>query len=385
VHVVSSQNLHNDSSTRLPRQETVNGVAIYRVNTTAFGRGRLLGRAVDYLTFHLATMWHLLRHVRHGDICVICTDPPLLSLSALIPVALRGGLLVNWLLDLFPEVAIEFGFGRRRSVPALISLWLRDISLRRATVNVAPMQRMTDYLEARGIPRELLMTIHHWSDGDAIRPVGRDANPLRREWGIGNRFVVGYSGNFGRAHEFKTFLDAAQQLGHRQDIVFVFAGGGYHAGAIKAEVAARGLTNFLMKPLQPRECLSEALGVADLHLISLLPAMEPFVVPSKLYGILAAGRPTVFVGDTSGEIATVLDAEACGYSVKPGDAEGLVNVILELSEKPDLCARMGRDARSAFERYYCEPRGTAAWARALTQIAPSATTSLPGTTSDARS
>jgi glycosyltransferase involved in cell wall biosynthesis len=368
VHVVASQNLHNDSSGRLAQRETVNGVQIHRVNTTAFGRGRIVGRAVDYATFHLVTMWHLLRHVGRRDVCVVCTDPPLLSLTALLPVALRGGILVNWLLDLFPEVAIEFGLGRRRSALTLMMLWLRDLSLRRSAANVAPMQRMTDYLKDRNVPEDLLVTIPHWSDGDVVRPVEPDANRLRREWGIGDRFVVGYSGNFGRAHEFATFLGAAEQLRHRKDIVFVFAGGGYHAEAIRKEIAARNLDNILMKPLQPEERLAEALGVADLHLISLLPPMEPFVVPSKLYGIMAAGRPAIFVGDVSGEIAIVLNAADCGCSVQPGDVAGLIKAILELAADTMLRARMGRNARIAFDKYYCEPRGVASWARALTHI-----------------
>lgn len=383
VHAVASRNLHDDPSVRLAARETVTGVDIHRLGTTSFGRGRILGRAIDYATFHLATMWHLLRRASRNDICIICTDPPLLSVSAMLPVWLKGGVLVNWLLDLFPEVAMEFGIGRRRSASTLIALWLRDLSLRRAAANVAPMQRMTDYLESRAIPVDSSMTIHHWSDGNAIRPVARETNTLRQEWGVGDRFVVGYSGNFGRAHEFTTFLDAAQQLRDREDIVFVFAGGGYHSDAIKQGIATRGLRNFLMKPLQPRERLSEALGAADLHLISLLPPMEPFVVPSKLYGILAAGRPTVFVGDISGEIATVLAEAGCGRSVLPGNSAGLANAILELAGDSELRMCMGRNARDAFDRNYSEARGTTSWGRALTHIAISNTAPAPGAAPDA--
>ncbi len=383
VHAVASQNLHDDPSVRLAARETVAGVEIHRLGTTSFGRGRILGRAIDYATFHLATMWHLLRLTSRHDVCIICTDPPLLSVTAMLPIWLKGAVLVNWLLDLFPEVAMEFGIGRRRSASTLIALGLRDLSLRRAAANVAPMRRMTDYLESRAIPADTLMTIHHWSDGNAIRPIEAAANTLRQEWGVGDRLVVGYSGNFGRAHEFTTFLDAAEQLRDRQDIVFVFAGGGYHTDAIKQGVAARGLGNFLMKPLQPRERLAEALGAADLHLISLLPPMEPFVVPSKLYGILAAGRPTVFVGDTSGEIATVIEDAACGRSVLPGNATGLANTILELADDPELRMRMGRNARAAFDRNYSESRGTTSWGRALTHIAMSNTAPVPGAAPDA--
>lgn len=368
VHVVASRSLHNDSSTRLAARADLEGVVVHRVWTTRFGRDWLPGRAIDYATFHLATAWQLLRLVRRNDICVACTDPPMISVTALLPVLVRGGILVNWLLDLFPEVATELGIGRRDGLAMRISSWLRDLSLRRARMNVAPIRRMTEYLEARGIPAERLLTINHWSDGDAIQPIERDRNPLRREWGIGDRFVVGYSGNFGRAHDFDTFLAAAESLRDRDDIVFVFVGGGHQKGAIEAAVAERGLGNVVMKPLQPRERLAEALGVADLHLISLLPAMEPFIVPSKLYGILAAGRPAAFVGDLSGEIATVLRTGDCGHSVPPGDSEGLARVIRDLAASPELRIRLGRNARRQFEAGFSEPIGTAAWRRALARV-----------------
>lgn len=368
VHVLASRNLHNDPSVRLAGRDTVEGVEVHRLRTTAFGRGWLPGRAVDYATFHLATMWHLLRLACRNDLCIVCTDPPLLSVTALLPIWLRGSVLVNWLLDLFPEVAVELGIGSRHKASTSIALWLRDLSLHRAPVSVAPIQRMTEYLEHRGIPANALVTINHWSDGDAVLPVDPNRNALRKEWGLGDRFVVGYSGNFGRAHDFSTFLDAAERLLDHGDIVFTFVGGGHQRGAIEAAVAERELSNVLLKPLQPRERLAEALGVAHLHLISLLPTMEPFVVPSKLYGILAAGRPAAFVGDLSGEIATVLRTGDCGRSVQPGDSKGLAQVILDLARDPELRMRLGRNARALFEARYTESRGTGAWQRVLDEI-----------------
>ncbi len=368
VCVLASRNLHNDPSVRLPARDNFAGVEVHRLKTTAFGRGWLPGRAIDYATFHLALAWRLLRLAHRDDLCIACTDPPLLSVTALLPIWLKGAVLVNWLLDLFPEVAMELGIGRRRRVSVKLALWLRDLSLRRALVNVAPIQRMTDYLRGRGIPEATLATINQWSDGDAIRPVDRERNPLRREWGLGDRFVVGYSGNFGRAHDFSTFLDAAARLRDRSDIAFLFIGGGYQQRMIEAAISGRGLSNIQLKPLQPRERLAEVLGAIDLHLVSLLPAMEPFVIPSKLYGILAAGRPTAYVGDLSGEIATALRTGNCGYSVRPGDSAGLADVITGLASDPERQMRLGQNARALFDAHYTEARGTADWQRVLEEI-----------------
>jgi colanic acid biosynthesis glycosyl transferase WcaI len=372
VCVLTSRNLHNDPCVRLPACETVDGVKVHRVKTTAFGRAWLPGRTIDYATFHIATMWHLLRLARRGDLCIVCTDPPLISVTATLPVRLRRSVLVNWLHDLFPEIALELGIGGRRGATAKAALWLRDYSVRRAAINIAPIRRMTAYLRTRGIPPDALVTIAHWSDGDAIRPIDPSRNALREEWGLTDRFVVGYSGNFGRAHDFSTFLDAAQRLQDCGHIVFTFIGGGHQKGAVEAAVAERRLSNIVLKPLQPRERLAEALSVADLHLISLLPSLERFIVPSKLYGILAAGRPAAFIGDPSGEIATVLRDGNCGRSVPLGDSQGLVQMVLELAGDPALRDRLGRNARATFEAHYTEARGTAGWQLVLGAIARSA-------------
>lgn len=367
VQVLASRNLHNDDTVRLPPRETVKDVQVRRLWTTTFGREWLPGRAVDYGTFHLSAIWHLLREAGRDDICIVCTDPPMLSVSALLPVTLKGTVLVNWLLDLFPEVAMELGIGKPNVSLMRTALWLRDRSLHRARCNVAPIQRMSEYLKGRGVAPARLTTIHHWADGHAIRPVEPRDNGLRKEWGLGDRFVVGYSGNFGRAHDFSTFLGAAARLRDNENIVFVFVGGGHQKGAIEAAVAELGLKNVLLKPLQPRDRLAETLGVADLHLVSLLPVMEPFIIPSKLYGILAAGRATAFVGDLSGEIATILEAGVCGRSVPPGDSEGLAQIILELAENRGLAARLGKNARRLFDQRFVEAAGTAAWQRLLVE------------------
>src|SRR5690606_9693626 len=105
VHVVASRSLHNDPAVRLPAKGDVQGVTVHRLGTTSFGRGSLRGRMTDYATFHLAVIWRLLRLLRPGDVCVVCTDPPMLSVTALFPGVCRRAVLVNWLMDLFPDVA----------------------------------------------------------------------------------------------------------------------------------------------------------------------------------------------------------------------------------------------------------------------------------------
>src|ERR1043166_3269501 len=138
VVAITSRQRYDDASARLARRERVNGVDVVRVATTRFGRGFLPGRALDYATFYLSAFFAILRRARRGDTVVAMTDPPLLSVVAALACALRGARLVNWVQDLFPEVATALGM----RVPGVMRL--RDWSLRRAAMNVALGERMAE-------------------------------------------------------------------------------------------------------------------------------------------------------------------------------------------------------------------------------------------------
>jgi len=368
VHVIAGRVRHDDTSSILPKRERIAGVMVHRIWTTRFGRAGLIGRALDYLTFHLALVWELFRLCRRGDTCIACTDPPLLSVSILLPTLLMGAKRVNWVMDLFPEVAIDLGLLRRDSIKSRVALWIRDVSFGWADMNIALTGKMAEYLATRGIPSRRQRIIHHWSDGEALKPMPPHESRLRQEWGLLGKTVIGYSGNMGRAHEFATVLDAARRLSHRSDIVFLLVGGGYHKQWIEDEVARLGLRNVLMKPLQPRENLADSLAASDVHLVSLLPDMEPYIIPSKFYGIAAAGRPTLFIGDRDGEIARLVARADCGAAVPIGNGEALERAILKLAASESLRKAMGARARALFEAEFSEARGLADWARALNDM-----------------
>jgi colanic acid biosynthesis glycosyl transferase WcaI len=353
VSVVTSRLCYDDASVVLPGRDRHAGVSIRRIWTSRFGRAGLLGRAVDYLSFYVTAFCTVLRSARRNDIVVAKTDPPLLSVVVAVAARLRGARLVNWLQDLYPEVAAELGVGVMRGPAGALLRRLRNASLRAARVNVAIGERMAERLIAEGVPAQRVVVMPNWSDEEAIRPVARAGLALREEWDLGGRFVLGYSGNLGRAHEAETVLGAARLLGDRDDIVFLMIGGGRESTRLAERVAAEGLAaRFQFRPYQPRARLSESLGVADVHWLSLRPELEGLIVPSKFYGIAAAGRPVIAVTDGDGEIARLVARDACGVVVTPGDAAGLATAILTLADDPERVAAMGLSARAMVERDY---------------------------------
>ena len=363
VHVIASRQVYDDPNATLPSQDFVQGVRVTRVWATRFGRQNMLGRTLDYLTFYLSAALSLFVLLKPGDIVVAKTDPPLISVVAAIAVKSRGAKLINWIQDLFPEVAGVLGVGGIRGRESLLRS-VRNWSLQTAYKNVVIGDGMANKLAEDGIQPGAIQVIHNWADGCAIQPVDRDKNDLRREWHNQDRFVVGYSGNIGRAHEFDTILDAAEKLKGDANIIFLFIGGGAQRDRIEEEARRRGLESIMFKPYQPREQLTLSLTVPDVHLISLQPALEGLIVPSKFYGIAAAGRPTIFVGDRDGEIPRILRETGSGYTVSIGDSLGLANRILEMSRDVETM-NMGIRARKAFDQRFDQRHAFAAWEELL--------------------
>ena len=193
IVVITSRQTYNDPNASLPVVESVAEVSVTRVPSTRFGRGSLVGRLIDYATFHLFASIRLANLARLNDVVVAKTDPPLISIPAWLICRWRRAKLINWLQDLFPEVlAVELGLiGRPFWLRALEHL--RNKSLSAAHKNVVLGQCMADRLNAAGVEPSHISIIENWSDGERVRPIERGKNVLRQQWNLREKFIVGYS------------------------------------------------------------------------------------------------------------------------------------------------------------------------------------------------
>lgn len=370
VKILTSRLRYDDPAARLPSRETVSDVDVIRIWTSSFGRSNLVGRAIDYLSFYLSLTVSFIQNVERDDIVVAKTDPPMLSVVAAPLCTLKRAIHVNWMQDVFPEI-ISAGtqprWGIKRLALSCIT-YVRNWSCRAANANVVIGERMAERVASWSNGSIKTITIPNWAVGSDLQPVARDANPLSETWGIQkSTFIIGYSGNLGRAHEIETFLSAIsiteqRCLGTGKNAPnWFFIGGGALYDVMRTEVASRDLTSVTFKPYQPRSELSNSLSVPDVHLISLRPELEGLIVPSKFYGIAAAGRPSIFIGDPNGEISRILCAHDAGLVVEKNDGEGLAAAIRYLIENPDHCGLMGSNARRLFEHQFDLPFAIARW------------------------
>jgi glycosyltransferase involved in cell wall biosynthesis len=336
VIVITSRQRYDDPSARLAPEQVHARVRIRRVGTTHFGRQNLAGRALDYLSFYLRASFALWCDARRGNVIIAMTDPPLLGVPALVVARLRSAHCVNWLQDVFPELAERLGLLHPRALAPVLRV-LRNWSLRHANATVVIGERMAALVAP--FCRSPPVVIPNWAleevpdaettstPSDAVT-----ANPLRAAWGLGAAFIVGYSGNMGRAHRLDELIDAASAVRTQPGLRFVLIGDGAQRAALEARVQDLGLKNVMFQPYQPREHLRESLRLPDIHIVSLDERLEGLIVPSKFVGVLAMGRPVLWIGAADGEIGSLVRTSGCGLCVPSSDAAALTQVLRELSD-----------------------------------------------------
>jgi glycosyltransferase involved in cell wall biosynthesis len=330
-----------------PRLLVRNGVRIVRVPSTSFERSKLLARAANYVTY-LANALRTALRGRRPDVVLCMTDPPIVADIALVAARRFRVPLVVISQDVFPEIAIQL---KRLENPALMALlrFLVSLYLRRADRVVAIGDRMRERLEAKGAPHGRVRVIPNWVDTQRLQPLGKD-NDWARGWKFDERFVVMHSGNVGHAQDLDSLVRAATFLRDLDDLVIAIIGmGARHAELVAlAERLEVDAMQFLY--YQPRTILRQSLSAADVHVVGLAPGLAGYVVPSRLYGVLAVGRPVIAAADRDSETAQVVEHVGCGIVVPPGRPELLARAIRDTHDGRYDLEAMGARGRAWVER-----------------------------------
>ena len=324
-------------------------VAMHRVRSLPFGRGRL-GRVLSYASFYLSAAWKGLTLPR-PDLVLTLTTPPLLALLGTGLQSLRGSRHFIWEMDMYPDVAVDLGYIRSGGLIDRVTGWLADFARRRADGIIALGECMKDRLIARGVPAAKIAVAENWADGASIQPRPRLGDP--------SDLVVLYSGNLGLAHDLDTVTGALLPLRATPAVRFLFAGSGGRRQELEQFVAAEGIDSVEMRPYVQRASLGESLSEGDIGLVTQREAACGSVVPSKVYGLLAAGRPILFVGPAAATPARIIRRFGCGWHVPVGDSAGLAALLMYLNDHREEVAAAGRRARQAFLQHFDLPLGVA--------------------------
>jgi colanic acid biosynthesis glycosyl transferase WcaI len=280
------------------------------------------------------------------DVVVALTDPPIIGLAGLLAARRFGVPFVMSFQDIFPEVARVLEDFQSETVNWLLHR-VTCFLVRHAAVNVAIGETMRRRLiDGKGADAERTIVIANWTDCTVVTPSEKH-NALSLENGLSEYFVVMHSGNMGFSQGLEHLVRTAALLQEYEDIRIVFVGDGARKHSLVREAEARELCNVVFLPFAPKERLRESFATADVFVISLKKGLAGYIVPSKLYGILAAGRPYVAAVESDCEVALVSKQYGCGVVVDPENPEALAAGILDLYRDRDLAQRMGEKARRA--------------------------------------
>jgi colanic acid biosynthesis glycosyl transferase WcaI len=352
------------ASRGLVSRERHGEVKVARVWSTSFDRSAMAGRLTNYGTYVGSSLIGAVTLSR-PDVVVGLTDPPPIGLVAALVARLRGVPFVLVTKDVFPEVAVRVGVLDSPVVVGALRAGARML-FRTAARIVVIGQDMRRRLLAAAVPDGKMEVIHDWADGRLIRPLAR-APRLRSEYGWNGKFVVMHSGNVGLSQALDTLLGAADRLRDEPDVMFAIVGDGAAKAGLQREAARRRLPNVVFLPYQPKASLSESLGAADLHFVGLRRGLAGFITPSKVYGIMAAGRPFLASMESWAEPAVIAREHDCGVQTPPEDAAALAGAVRQARQAP--LEDMGRRAREAFERRFERRICTDAYRRLLERTA----------------
>ena len=326
-------------------REEHHGVQIFRARGTRFSKARFTGRASNYLSYFASACYAGLRLDR-PDIVVALTDPPIIGLAAWLAGKRFGAPLVMAFKDLFPEVTVLLPDFHSEGINAALQA-VNKFLVKRAAANVALGETMRQRLiDNKGAPPARTTIIADWADTEALAP-GSKRNAFSEEHGLAEKFVVMHSGNLGLSQNLETVVEAAALLRDLSNLQVVFVGEGVKKAELQQRVQALGLTNVTFLPFTPKERLGESFASADVFVVSLQRGLAGYIVPSKLYGILAAGRPYVAAVEDSCEVAALTRTHECGLMAEPGDACAMANRIREFYGDRSMTAKFGENARRA--------------------------------------
>ena len=268
------------------------------------------------------------------------TDPPMQVVCGGVLAALKRTKHVHWAQDVYPELAEEMGVLRKGGWFAGLLRFLSTWALRKAHGVVVVGRCMAQRLTTRGLSSPMITVIPNWGQTMVSCHPEAPGESFRNEQGWLNRFVVMYSGNLGLAHSFDAILDSAALMKASQpEVLFVFVGHGPRLPWVKQQVAERGLGNVQFLPFQPKEKLTEVLASADVHLACMRNELCGLVVPSKVYGVIAAARPCVFLGPEDSEAARLIRDLNCGTVLSDATGNSLAQCLREWAACPQLVAQ----------------------------------------------
>ncbi len=325
------------------------GVRVFHVAMPRKGRSVVL-RLLAWTQFHLLSLIVAVALVRRVDVILAPSPPLTIGVCAWLLACLYRAPFVYNVQELYPDIAITLGAIRSRWVAGLLFALERFV-YRRARVITAIGRKMRQRIIDRGVPPGKVRLIPNFVDVEQMAPLPK-VNAFSTQHGLDRYFVVSYAGNMGPAQGLERVLEAAWVLRSEAQLRFLFVGGGSAQPALEASARARVLANVLFLPHQPYAVVPLIYAASDLCLVPLVGTACLEAVPSKVYRIMACGRPVLACAHPESDLAELVARTGCGIVMPPDQPEALVAAVRGAMASPSGLAAMGEAGRRAVTAEY---------------------------------
>lgn len=350
---------------RCPKHEVKNGVEIRRVCSFLLDKNKILGRVLNSTSCFLSMMFEIMR-MNKKELIILNTNPAMLPCLGFLLFCLDHRKYAVLIHDLWPELPAHTGIIKKNGFLYKIIDLLNTLSLKYAACIVVLSDAMKKVVLQK-VPGhgDKIHVIPNWADETFVYPVAKERNILLDEYQLRGKKIVMYSGNLGRYQPLEVMIHSAEYLQDRDDIIFLFIGDGAKKKKLQEIVQAKGLRNVKFFPFQQKERLAESLSMADVSLMGIMPQNEGVIMPSKLYGLLAVGRPIICVSDPHSEVVTILRKAGAGIHTDIDDPAELASNIKAIIDTPQKAHEMGENGRRYFLDHFERKKITLQWKEVL--------------------
>jgi colanic acid biosynthesis glycosyl transferase WcaI len=309
------------------------------------------GRFRDYLIFHVLSLVLGILMVARQDI-VIAPSPPLsIGVIGWLLATLKGGKFIYNVQELYPALAVQMGLTKAGSTMCRLMAWMERFVYRHSTRVAVICEPFRRHVIELGIASDKVITVPNFVDTEFIKPLLKD-NPFARRNDLLNKFVVQYAGNIGMTQSFDTILEVAERLKSETGIHFLFVGDGARRQYVETQIATMALSNITLLPYLPRSEVPYIYASADLSLVPLMAGTAQTTIPSKIYTIMASGRPVLVSVDEDSELTWIVKQAQCGIAVPPDDTNALEAGIRQAFAAQVEFRQYGENGRRYVEAHF---------------------------------
>jgi colanic acid biosynthesis glycosyl transferase WcaI len=353
VNVLCAQPNYSRRGVIAPRFEVHNNVRIRRLPGTRLDKNVIPFRVINMLTFGIPVFLSALLRLKAGDRALVVTTPPNLPYAVAAAALVRGSTYTLLIHDSYPSVLVAAGKASPKSILVKSWRWCNRWLFKYASKIIVLGRDMKQLAEKESEGLDVpIVYIPNWAELELVGPSPRSENRLLQELGLTNKFVFLYAGNMGFSNDLETLVECASQLREDQDIHFIFLGSGVKTSYLKEEIKTRKLRNITLLGPRPRSEQPDFLNACDVAIVSQVKGTFGTCVPSRIYNILAAGKPLLAITEPLSEIHTVINEEHIGWCVSPGDENKLVTTIRYIVSQRERLEDMGEKARAVAEEKY---------------------------------